>query len=266
MEQKTNSRIFHGVRHRSKKMKLSPHFIVYLIGIFYICGIGVLNMELQKEVNTLNENPKLLGMFTSPGLQFERIKQSPKIWVPLIIISFLYVIGMSFMALSLDADTLIEQGVPKDQIDLVLTITKVTVMVTGIITPIFGVLISSAIQLAIARIASSTVSFKQLFSMNTYIMIIGAAGLILNMAISFAIGGNPEIYITSLAGLLNQEKAGVLGSIEVFGIWSVVLTALGLNKTAQFSKGLARTIAIIFFLISIGFGLIGTLLQGAPKL
>ncbi|MBT2729363.1 YIP1 family protein [Bacillus sp. ISL-75] len=235
-------------------------------------------MELQKEVNTLNENPKLLGMFTSPGLQFERIKQSPKIWVPLIIISFLYVIGMSFMALSLDADTLIEQGVPKDQIDLVLTITKVTVMVTGIITPIFGVLISSAIQLAIARIASSTVSFKQLFSMNTYIMIIGAAGLILNMAISFAaglilnmaisfaIGGNPEIYITSLAGLLNQEKAGVLGSIEVFGIWSVVLTALGLNKTAQFSKGLAWTIAIIFFLISIGFGLIGTLLQGVPKL
>jgi hypothetical protein len=163
MEQKTNSRIFHGVRHRSKKMKLSPHFIGYLIGIFYICGIGVLNMELQKEVNTLNENPKLLGMFTSPGLQFQRIKQSPKIWVPLIIISFLYVIGMSFMALSLDADTLIEQGVPKDQIDLVLTITKVTVMVTGIITPIFGVLISSAIQIAIARIASSTVSLNNYF-------------------------------------------------------------------------------------------------------
>jgi membrane protein, antimicrobial resistance system len=228
--------------------------------------IGVLKMELQKELNSLNENPKLLGMFTNPGLQFERIKQSPKIWVPLVLISILYVIGMAFMALSLDASTLIEQGVPEDQVNLVLTITKVTVAVTGIITPIFGVLISSAIQLAIARIASSTVSFKQLFSMNTFIMIIGATGLILNMVIRYAIGGNPEIYITSLAGFLNQEKAGVLGSIEVFGIWSLILTALGLNKTAQFSKGLAWTIAIIFFLISIGFGLIGTLLQGAPKL
>ena len=223
-------------------------------------------MELQKEVNSLNQNPKLLGMFTSPGVQFERIKQSPKIWVPLIIISILYVIGMTFMALSLDAATLIEQGVPKDQVDLVLTITKVTVAITGIVTPIFGVLISSAIQLAIARIANSTVSFKQLFSMNTFIMIIGAAGLILNMGIRYAIGGNPEIYITSFAGILNQDKAGVLGSIEVFGIWSVILSAIGLHKTAQFSKGLAWTIAIIFFLISIGFGLIGTLLQGAPKL
>jgi hypothetical protein len=223
-------------------------------------------MEVQKEVNVQKENPKLWGMFTSPGVQFERIKQNPKIWIPLIVISILYVIGMAFMALSLDAAALIEQGVPEDQVELVLTITKVTVAITGIITPIIGVLISSAIQLAIAKIASSPVSFKQLLSMNTFIMIIGAAGLILNMAIRYVIGGNPEIYITSLAGLLNQEKAGVLGSIEVFGIWSVVLTALGLNKTAQFSKGLARTIAIIFFLISIGFGLIGTLLQGAPKL
>lgn len=226
----------------------------------------MLKMEVQKEVNLPKENPKLLGMFTNPGVQFERIKQSPKIWVPLIVISILYVIGMTFMALSLDAATLIEQGVPEDQIELVLTITKVTVAITGIITPILGVLISSAIQLAIARIASSSVSFKQLLSMNTFIMVIGAAGLILNMAIRYAIGGNPEIYITSLAGLLNQEKAGVLGSIEVFGIWSVILTALGLHKTAQFSKGLAWTIAIIFFLVSVGLGLIGTLLQGAPKL
>ncbi|MEH7075288.1 Yip1 family protein [Neobacillus drentensis] len=223
-------------------------------------------MELQKEVNSLNQNPKLMGMFTSPGVQFERIKQSPKIWVPLIIISVLYAIGMTFMALSLDAATLIEQGVPEDQIDLVLTITKVTVAITGIVTPIFGVLISSAIQLVIARIASSTVTFKQLFSMNTYIMIIGAVGLILNMGIRYAIGGNPEIYITSLAGILNQDKAGVLGTFEVFGIWSVILSAIGLHKTGQFSKGLAWTIAIVFFLISIGFGLVGTLLQGAPKL
>ncbi|MEH7304909.1 Yip1 family protein [Neobacillus drentensis] len=223
-------------------------------------------MELQKEVKTMNESPKLLGMFTSPGVQFERIKQSPKVWVPLFIISILYVIGMAFMALSMDANTLIEQGVPEDQVDLVLTITKVTVAVTGIIAPIIGVLISSAIQLAIAKMASSTVSFKQLLSMNTFIMIIGAAGLILNMGIRYAIGGDPEIYITSLAGLLNQEKAGVLGSIEVFGIWSAVLTALGLHKTAQLSKGLAWTVAIIFFLISIGFALVGTLLQGAPKL
>lgn len=145
-------------------------------------------------------------------------------------------------------------------------ITKITVAITGIVSPIFGVLITSVIQLVIAKIASSAVTFKQLFSMNTFIMIIGAVGLILNMALRFGIGGKPEIYITSLAGLLNQDKVSVLGSIEVFGIWGVILTALGLHKTAQFSKGLAWTIAIAFFLIGIGFSLVGTLFQGAPKL
>ncbi|MFZ7944222.1 MULTISPECIES: Yip1 family protein [Bacillaceae] len=223
-------------------------------------------MELEKDMIVKKENPSLLGMFTSPGQQFERIKQNPKIWVPLIIITLIYTVGTTLMALSMDVETLIGQGIPEDQVNLILGFTKIMMAVMGLFIPIFGVLISSVIQLIIAKIANAAVTFKQLFSMNTYIMIIGAIGVLLNMAIRFGIGGNPEIYITSLAGLLDSEKAGVLGSIEVFGIWGVILTALGLHKTAGFSKGLAWTIAIVFFLIQIGFGLIGTLFQGAPKL
>lgn len=223
-------------------------------------------MEIETNLETKKQSPKLLGMFTSPSEQFERIKQNPKIWVPLIIISIIYAIGMTLMALSMDAETLIGAGIPEDQAEVILVVTKVTMAVMGIFSPIIGILISSAIQLVIAKIANSAVSFKQLFSMNTYILIIGAVGLILNMAVRYVIGGSSEIYITSLAGFLNQEKVGVLSSVEVFGLWGVILTAIGLNKTAQFSKGLAWTIAIAFFLIAIGFGLLGTLLQGAPKL
>ena len=223
-------------------------------------------MGNQAEIITKEQKPSLLGMFTSPGEQFERIKQVLKIWVPLLIISILYAIGMTLMALSMDASTLIDQEVPEDQVDLVLGITKVTVAITGILTPIIGVLISSAIQLIITKIANSPATFKQLFSMNTFIMVIGATGVVLNTAIRYAIGGNPEIYVTSLAGLLNQEKAGILSSFEIFTIWTMIATAIGLHKTAQLSKGLAWTIAIIFFLIGIGFALIGSMLRGAPSL
>lgn len=223
-------------------------------------------MEVEKGLNTVKESPKLLGMFTSPGLQFERIKQNPKIWVPLIIISIIYAIGMTLMALSMDAETLVGSELPEDQAEIILVVTKVIFAITGIFAPIITILISSAIHLIIAKIANSSVSFKQLFSMNTYIMIIGAVGLIINMAVRYVIGGSSEIYITSLAGFLNQDKVGVLSSVEVFGIWGVILTALGLHKTAQFSKGLAWTIAIAFFLIGMGFGLVGTLFQGAAKL
>ncbi|WP_256989046.1 hypothetical protein [Bacillus sp. EB106-08-02-XG196] len=44
----------------------------------------------------------------------------------------------------------------------------------------------------------------------------------------------------------------------------MIVTAIGLHKTGQLSKGLAWTIAIVFFLIGIGFTLISSLLQGAP--
>ncbi|MEH7110120.1 Yip1 family protein [Bacillus sp. JJ1764] len=223
-------------------------------------------MELEKEMNVKEESPRLFGMFASPGTQFERIRRKPKFWVPLIVVSILYAVGMGLMAASMDVSTLIDQGVSKDQAEMVLGITKITMAVTGILTPVFGILISTVIQLIIAKIASSPVTFKQLFSMNAFISIIGAVGLLLNMAIKFGIGGNPQIYITSVAGLLNLDKPGVLGSLEVFGIWSTILTAIGLNRTAEFSKGLAWTIAIVMFLIQIGFALMGTVLQGAPKL
>jgi hypothetical protein len=222
-------------------------------------------MEVQTELNTKDQKPSLLGMFTSPGVQFERIRQKPKLWVPLLIVSILYIIGMLLMARMLDASTLIDQGVPKDQIDLVLTITKVTVVISGLISPIISAIVGSAILLAISKFVNSSVTFKQLLSMNVYIMIIGAVGLVLNMAIRNAIGGNPYVNVTSLAGLFNQER-GVLSYIDVFSIWGLVLTAIGLQKTAQFSKGAAWTVAILFFIVMLGFGLIGTLLQGAPKL
>ncbi|NRD78617.1 YIP1 family protein [Bacillus sp. BRMEA1] len=223
-------------------------------------------MEIQTEINSKRENPSLLGMFMNPSEQFQRIKEKPKIWVPLIIVSSLYAIGMALMAFSMDASVFIKSGVSKDQAGVFLGFMKVTVVVLGIFSPIIIVLITSAIHLLIAKFTSSSVSFKQLFSMNTFILMISAIGLILNMAIRQAIGGNPEIYLTSLAGLLNQDKSGYLGSIEVFRIWSTILTAIGLHRTAQFSKGLAWTIAIVFFLIGIGFGLIGTSFQSAPKL
>ncbi|MBL4952439.1 Yip1 family protein [Neobacillus sp. OS1-32] len=223
-------------------------------------------MEIQKEIQKKKESPSLFGMFTSPGIQFERIRENPKKWLPLTIVSILYAVGMFFMAATMDVQMLIDQGLTKEQAEIALGVTKITVVVTGVLTPVITILVSSVIQLLISKFGSSSVSFKQLFSMNTYIMIIGAVGVILNTAIRYAVGGNPEIYITSLAGLLNSEKAGVLGSIEVFSIWSTILTAIGLHKTAGLSKGLAWTIAIIFFLVGIGFALVGTALQGAPKL
>ncbi|WP_226086788.1 Yip1 family protein [Mesobacillus sp. S13] len=214
---------------------------------------------MEQEMKSKIEKPSLIGMFWSPGEQFDRIRKNPKIWVPLILVSVLYVIGMYLMTLSMDASYLGLDGMSEEEAAMVLAFSKITVAITGILTPVFVVLISSAIYMIFTKIAGSDVTFKQLFSMNTHIMIIGAAGLLLNMLLRAAIGGNPEIFITSLAGLMNSDKPGVLGSIEVFSIWQSILTAIGLHRVAGLSKGWAWGIAIAFFLIGIGFAIIGAM-------
>ncbi|MFT9597083.1 Yip1 family protein [Mesobacillus sp.] len=214
---------------------------------------------MEHEVKSKIEKPSLIGMFWSPGEQFDRIRQNPRIWIPLILVSVLYAIGMYLMTLSMDASYLGLDGMSEEEAAMFLAISKITVAITGILTPVFVVLISSAIYMIFTKIAGSNVTFKQLFSMNTHIMIIGAAGLLLNMLLRASIGGNPEIFITSLAGLVNSDKPGVLGSIEVFSIWQTILTAIGLHRVAGLSKGWAWGIAIVFFLIGIGFAIIGAM-------
>jgi Yip1 domain len=208
-------------------------------------SVAVLQEKQKKE------KPSLLGMLWSPGEQFDRIKGNPKVWLPLLIIGVMYGIGMFLMTSMLDMEALLGEDISADQAESIATISKITVVVTGVLSPLLIVLVSSSVQLLIAKIVSSTVSFKKLYSMNTYIAFIGALGLLLNMIVSAAFGGNPEIYVTSLAGVLNVEKAGLSSSIEVFSIWQMFLTAIGLHKVAQVSKKLSWTIAIVFFLFSV---------------
>jgi hypothetical protein len=213
-------------------------------------------LEQQKEFNEAERAPSLLGMFSSPGMQFERIKNQPKIWLPLLVVTLLYGLGTFLMINSLDSDILIDQGIPEDEIGIFMGFLKATAVITGILTPAFTVLVSSAILLAITKIASSKVTFKQLFSMNTYILVVSSAGLILNMAIRALIGGDPEIYVTSLAWALNQGQSEVLGQFEIFSIWSTILTAIGLHRTALLSKGAAWIIAAAFFVLGLIFSLV----------
>ncbi|MFJ7638066.1 Yip1 family protein [Peribacillus sp. NPDC097206] len=220
---------------------------------------------MEKRLGDLNQEqikgPSLFGMITSPVEQFERIKSKPKIWVPMLLITLLFLIGTYFLSLSLDINELIGEEVPSGQVEIVKMVTLVTMVITGVLSPVISVLISSAVLLAVAKIANSEVSFKQIFSMKTFIYLITAIGLFLNGLIRLLIGGNPEVYVTSLAGLLNSDSK-ILGVFEVFTIWATVLMAIGLNKVANLSKGVAVTIAIIFFLFQIGMAFIGSLFSG----
>ncbi|MEI3613370.1 Yip1 family protein [Pseudogracilibacillus sp. SO30301A] len=219
---------------------------------------------MTNEMNTEIEQPKLekpslFGMIMNPREQFERIRENPKIIVALIIVTILSIVGLLLMMSGMDfMDDSASAGMSEEEMMMVAMFIQIGFVIVGVFTPVITLLISSVVHIIIAKIVRSEVTFKQLFSMNTYIFIISAISMIVNGIVFMAIGGDPEKMFTSLNSIIGAE--GILGavfnSIEVFSIWVLIITALGLQIVARFSKGLSWTIVIVFYVVSLIFQMI----------
>ncbi len=219
---------------------------------------------MTNEMNTETEQPKLekpslFGMIMNPREQFERIRENPKIIVALIIVTVLTIVGMLLMMNGIDfMDDPALAGMSEEEMMLVAMGSQIAFVIAGVFTPIFTLLIFSVVQIIIAKIVRSEVTFKQLFSMNTYIFIISVISVLVNGIVFMLIGGNSGVMVTSLNSIIGAE--GILGavfnSIEIFSIWALIITALGLQIVARFSKGLSWTIVIVFYVVSLIFQMI----------
>src|SRR5699024_12163777 len=103
---------------------------------------------------------------------------NPRFLVPCIMIAVLTTIGMVVMMSQID---FIEQNpelakMGEDELMFVTIFTQVIFVITGILAPAVSILVSSLVYFIVAKIAKSEVSFKQLFSMNTFIYIISILG------------------------------------------------------------------------------------------
>lgn len=211
-------------------------------------------MSLEEEKNV--PKPSLLGMLTNPTEQFIRIKQQPIILTPMLIIIVLTIIGTWLSASNVVIPELQDVEINQEMAALIDTFTKIGATIGGVIMPLLTTLISTVIYFLVAKIAQSNVSFKQLFSMNTFILLITAIGLIVNGFIYMLIGGTADVSPTSLGYILNQNNV-IYSSIELFSIWNLILSAIGLHKVANFSKGLAWGTVIAIFVVGILFLLAG---------
>jgi len=221
---------------------------------------------MEKEAEERVSGPKLLGMIWSPGEQFNKIRKNPRIWIPLLVVTVLNIAAYLIIAMSMTAEDLMLPGMTAQEAEMTLAIAKATTAVSGFAAPVFAILFSSLIHFIIVKIARKETSFKQLFSMNTYISFITAIGTLLNFAIMSAIGvSSMDGYITSLGGLF-KSQSGILGAFELFSIWTMILTALGLHKVGQLSKTVSIIIVIVFFLITLGMAAIGSLFSSIAGL
>src|SRR5699024_12737771 len=96
----------------------------------------------------------------------------PAMWIVVIIMA----LGTALQGLGEEAAELEGAG----STTFIIVILAVVTVILAIIITMLGILIMSAIHMLVAKIATSPVSFKQLFSMNTYVFVISALVLLLN--------------------------------------------------------------------------------------
>lgn len=209
------------------------------------------------------ENPSLLGMIGSPREQFVRMRENPKIIVALIVVTLIAIITalltLEGMEAFLDDELL---GLTDDELLIFTVVTQITTVVLATFVPALIILIGATVYFIIAKIANREVSFKQMFSLFTYIAFITGIGGIINGILSYFIAGSdPEVPFTSLNILFNADGAMgmVFSAIEIFAIWGIILTAIGLQVVAKFSKQLAWGIVLGFNILIIVAGVMLTI-------
>ncbi|MDP1460006.1 Yip1 family protein [Bacillus wiedmannii] len=230
-------------------------------------------MQSNVNLEEWEKKPSLLGMFTSPGLQFERIKTKEKIWGIFFLVAILQGLlgGLSayVMYTSPEVVQMREKfGEFAGQSNLTGEI------ISGIVSNFIGAMIGSLFIAGVYKVfmlfLGNDTTYKKLLNIVVYTNVIFIIGGLINIVISFLVGGGSTQY-TGLGSIFSEGTIafGIANTIEVFYIWNLILIWLGLQITAGLSKGKAAIPIIILLIMKVTFltaimMLITSFLPGVP--
>ncbi|MBU4642154.1 Yip1 family protein [Bacillus toyonensis] len=228
------------------------------------------NLNTQK---VSGEKPSLFGMITSPGLQFERMKASEKVWGMFFLVALLqglvgglttYVVNTSPEMIKMQKE--LGELAGKSSI----TSEVISGIGSGFVGAMIGALFVAAIYKVFMMFFGNDTSYKKLLTIVVYANIILIIGGLINGIIALILDGGATQY-TSLGPLFDQGSLayGIGNTIEIFYVWNLVLIWLGLHITAGLSKGKASIPIIVLFIIKAVFlaaiiVLIAKFLPGMP--
>lgn len=221
-------------------------------------------LGMDEEIVESGAISKLVNIVIAPSKALKGIKVKPNLIIPMILVVLVpviyYVAFWSSIELqmirTIEAQLEVQgQEVTQELLDLSLGFAKWGTPVMVVITTLFGGLISGTYYFICAKMAESTLSFKQSMSIAYHVMVISLFSWILMMVLTLAgIDFIQEVPMTSLASLLPSSMNttflyGLALPIEVFSIWGSVVTYFALRIVAEMSKKTAMISVIVAFLI-----------------
>ncbi|MED0967737.1 Yip1 family protein [Bacillus paramycoides] len=225
-------------------------------------------MEANLNTQDVGAKPSLFRMITSPGVQFERMKTKSPVWGGF----FLFLVLGTILAAAAAYLSLINTpDLAKVLKDDTSGIVKGTTLGFGAIGGLFGTAIGlfvvAGFYKVIMMFMSNDTPYMKILSIYIYANVVFYLGSLLNVALGYILGGNGTDKYTSLGPLFEQGTIahGIGSAFEVFNIWSLILTGLGLHIAAGLSKKQATILISIFFILTIGFSMLGGMFSGFGK-
>ncbi|MEI4801171.1 Yip1 family protein [Bacillus sp. FJAT-51639] len=223
------------------------------------------NVDVQK---VGGEKPSLFGMITSPGLQFERMKTNGSVWGALIILAVLGgMVSIINNYINFNSPQL-QAVMENEQAAMFKNITIGISFFTGMLGVAAGFMFTAAVYKVIMMVMGNDTPYQKLLSITVYTGLITCIGLLINGVLAIVFGEDGTVKYTSLGPLFEKGTVafGIGSTIDIFLIWVLVVTGLGLHITAGLSKKQATIFVVVFFIISLAFSAAVGLVSGLfPK-
>ncbi len=133
-------------------------------------------------------------------------------------------------------------------------------VVGGIVALLIGYLVRGFLLFLLGLALGGRASFRQVWRMAVWTTLPNVARTLAQAIASLITRGQPELglrYILTDAELANASPylLTFLSKIDLYVIWGLVLIGFGMAATSKLSRGKAALVALIYWLISLGFAL-----------
>lgn len=224
---------------------------------------------MSTEVNVSSEvqergKASIFGFITSPVMHFQKLKINPVIWGPLLLILILTAATTILAVYTPETQEVLQQQ-KEAGMEVSSTVSMITGSVGGVIGMVAVLAFTSLILFLIAKLGTGKTTYRQMFSLNLFVTFITTIGQLINTGVAAL--AHTSANVTSLNGMVGAKGAmgGVFNSIEIFSIWGLILTAVGLQKVANVSKAASIITVIILFILGAAISGVGGAASEALK-
>ncbi|PGU11355.1 YIP1 family protein [Bacillus cereus] len=199
----------------------------------------------------ISGKPSILGMFTSPTLQFKRMKNQRNIFLPLALLIVFIIVSSALMSWNTSNNPALSMFHNKTGFTVPKYITFFTTFGISAISGIVALFFAPIFYKNIMIFFGVDINYKETFPIIIYASFVLRLGMILNGLIALSLSGY-EISYTSLGAIAtdNMVLHTIAQRIDIFNIWYYILLGIGLKTITNLNKDKLIPFIIVLFIFT----------------